>query len=330
MELEYAIVHDLRKMVGQQPTLNPRRILLEHSDSLSNLFVSLHGLYLRKSTKGFGRFDEDVETFRFSSQLDIFLDDDTGQAFIDFTLSSMTILKDRIAAQNLATGGYVLFISYRENLDRFVFITVLRQTTGCVITENLDLDEAKHLEMDKLHIGCQIDISSWKNNPNDHYITFIKGRSTETTPQYFLKAIGCDVFANSAIQTQELVRAVNDYADQQDYTSEQKQELRQKVFDHCESRDSIHLDTLSQAVSDLEPHKFLEFLNEGDYKVGNGFEPHRNHLKKLKEIKASGDGIQLKFPASMLGTRIKLDEGRNRVTINDPPESILNTLRDAS
>jgi nucleoid-associated protein len=207
---------------------------------------------------------------------------------------------------------------------------VVRQTIGCVITDSLDIDEAKHLELDKLHTGCQIDIATWKDRPENQYITFIKGRGTETTPQYFLKAIGCDEFANSIKQTTELIRAVNDYASKEDYTPEQKQELRQKVFDYCESRDNIKLDSLSQAVSDEEPEKFLEFLNEGDYKVGNGFEPSKRHLTKLKEIKASGEGIQLKFPASMLGTRIKLDESKNRVTINDPPESILKALRDAS
>ncbi|MBM9514993.1 nucleoid-associated protein [Desulfogranum marinum] len=330
MELEYAIVHDLRKEVGLAPTVNPRQALLGESESLSNLFQSLHGLYKKKATKGFGRFDTDTETFRFSTHLNNFLDEGTGQSFIDFTLTSLNILKDRISTENLARGGYVLFISYKEEEESFVFITVLRQTIGCVITDTLDIDEAKHLEMDKLHTGCQIDIAKWQNNPTEQYITFIKGRGTETTPQYFLKAIGCDEFANSAHQTQELIRAVSDYATAQNYSSEQKQVLRQKVYDYCEGRDNIKLDSLSQTISDEEPQKFLEFLNEGDYKVGNGFEPHKQHLTKLREIKATGEGIQLKFPAAMLGNRITLDEQRNRVMINDPPENILKALRDAS
>lgn len=330
MELEYAIVHDLRKSKGGQPTIKPREELLPKSDSLSTLFTNLYPLYHRKVTKGFGSFDKDIQTYRFSTFLDSFINSNNGQSFIDFTKASLKLLKDRIANENLATGGYVLFISYIENGNRFLFITILRQTTGCVITKDLDIDEAKHLEMDKLHIGCQIDISTWKNTPQNQYITFIKGRATQTTPQYFLKAIGCDEFANSALQTTELIRAVNNFADQEKYTKDKKQELKQTVFDYCADRDIILLDSLSQMVSDEEPQKFLEFINQGDYKIGNGFEPHKTHLKKLKEIKASGEGIQLKFPASMLGTRIQLDETGNKVTINNPPESITRVLRDES
>ena len=86
---------------------------------------------------------------------------------------------------------------------------------------------------------------------------------------------------------------------------------------------------MSQQVSDEQPEKFLEFLNQGEYKVGNGFEPHKTHLKKLKEIKASGEGIKLQFPATMLGTRIQINDENSRVTINNPPESIIRAIRDA-
>nr|WP_319393453.1 nucleoid-associated protein [uncultured Desulfobacter sp.] len=330
MEIEYAIVHDLQKLKGGQPTIKHREELLPKTEGLSTLFTNLHSLYHRKVTKGLGRFDKDTKTFRFSTFLDIFINSNNGQSFIDFTKASLNLLKDRIANENLATGGYLLFISYIENVDRFIFITILRQTTGCVINKDLDIDKAKHLEMDKLHIGCQIDISTWKNTPQNQYITFIKGRATQTTPQYFLKAIGCDEFANSALQTTELIRAINDFAEQEEYSKGKKQELKQIIFDYCTDRDNILLDSLSQIVSDNEPQKFLEFINQGDYKIGNGFEPHKTHLKKLKEIKASGEGIQLKFPASMLGTRIQLDENGNKVTINDPPESITRVLRDES
>ena len=241
MELKHAIVHDLRKQIGQPPPLIAKEELLEHTDSLTTLFSNLHDLYKAKATKGFGSFDADIETYRFSSHLDNYLSNETGDSFKAFTILSMNILKDRISTENLARGGYVLFISYTENEKQYLFITQLRQTIGCVITEDLDIDEAKHLEMDKLHIGCQIDISKWRSQLQDQYITFIKGRSTQTTPQYFLKAIGCDEFANSAFQTNELIRAINDFAESENYTPERKSELKQLIFDYCSSRETILL-----------------------------------------------------------------------------------------
>lgn len=330
MDLEFAIVHDLRKEVGAPTEVTLRHDLLEHSDSLLSLSSTLHSMYQKKSTKGFGRFDEDTDAFKFSTELKKFTDNGNETDFITFTHKSMSFLKTRIASENLATGGYVLFISYTENNDRFLFITVLRQTIGCVITSNLDIDEAKHLEMDKLHTGCQIDISTWEHSPENQYITFIKGRSTQTTPQYFLNAIGCDEFANSVRQTNELIRAVNDFADKEGYTPEERQTMRQVVFDFCSSRESVMLDSLSQNLSDNEPEKFLEFINSGDYKVGNGFEPHKVHLKKLKEFKAKGEGIEIKFPKNMLGSRIQLDENKNQIIINNPPDNIVKTFKEES
>lgn len=332
MNLKYAIVHDLQKKSGQTTaTVNLREALLADSSSLSNLFDSLHGLYQKKSTKGFGQFDSDTDTYRFSTQLAEFKQNATGDNFVSFSKKSMGLLRSSVATQNLSTGGYVLFIWFEESDNSYLFITMLRQTVGCVITDSLDIDESKHLEMDKLHTGCQIDISTWDNAPDNQYITFIKGRSTQTTPQYFLKAIGCNEFANSGHQTNELIRAINDYATSKNFNSEQKQELKQKVFDYCSSRENVLLDSLSQLISsDEEPLQFVEFINQGGYKVGNGFEPHATHLKKLKEIKASGEGIHLKFPAGMLGTRIQLDENGNKVTINNPPENIVRILKEES
>lgn len=332
MDLKYAIVHDLRKQAGQlTSTVNLRNDLLNVSQSLTNLFESLHGAYQRKSIKGFGQFDSDTESYRFSTQLKEFKEDATGEKFVEFSKKSMALLRTSIASQNFSTGGYVLFIWFVDDEQSYLFITLLRQTVGCVITDNLDIDEASHLELDKLHTGCQIDISTWDTTPNNQYITFIKGRSTQNTPEYFLKAIGCTEFANSAIQTNELIRALNDFATSKRLSPEEKQAMKQKVYDYCLDRENVLLDSLSQLISsDAEPNQFVEFINQGDYKVGNGFEPHSIHLRKLKEIKASGEGIQLKFPAGMLGTRIQLDEIGKKITINNPPENIVRILKEES
>ena len=330
MDLEFAIVHDLKKEVGQDTIVRLRPAILEHSENLTSLFNNLHSLYGRKSTKGLGKFDDNVEIYRFSTLLDSFITSGSDESFLQFTHASMHIIKDRIERESLATGGYVLYISYIENGNRYLFIMVLRQTKGCVVTEELNIDEAKHLEIDKLHTGCQIDISTWKNSPDNQYITFIKGRSTTTTPQYFLKAIGCNEYANSARQTLELIKAVNDYADQEGCSYQDKQNLRQKVYEYCSATQSVLLDSLSARISDSEPEKFLDFINNGDYRIGNGFEPHHGHLRKLKEIRACGEGIHLKFPAAMLGTRIQFDDQENKVIINNPPENMAKTLREES
>lgn len=330
MLLEHAVVHDLKKEVGQQPTLTLRESLLEHGENLDRLFQELIGVYSKKATKGLGRFDSDIENYRFSGHLNEFCENMNEDSFLSLTRRYMSILQSRIASENLATGGYVIFLSYKNSNNSYLFITMLRQTSGSSITEDLDIGESIHLELDRLHIGCQIDISSWIEGVDGQYITFIKGRKTQTTPQYFLRAIGCEEYSDSSHQTNELIRAIKDFATVENFNQEQRQELQQKVYDFCANRESILLDALSNLISEEEPSKFLEFINQGGYRIGNGFEPHKKNLKILKEVCASGEGIQLKFPRNMLGTRIFHDEQRNVINIINPPESIVNKLREES
>ena len=107
--------------------------------------------------------------------------------------------------------------------------------------------------------------------------------------------------------------------------------MNSRAHDYCKEFAIIDLKTLSALVSPHdEPDKFLGFVNKGDYKISNGFEPDKRVLKSLREISAKGEGISLRFPAGMLGERISYtdSDGDSKIIIKNPPESMIKAFRE--
>ena len=332
--VRHAIVHELRKTINTAPEVFTRESVLPLTESVNRLFGELYSLYTRRSTKGLGYFDPDVNTYPFSMNFEEYLNFPMEDNFIGFTKKAMGHLKSRISEANLATGGYVLFFLCTNQNDEklpYLFITLLRQTKGCVITQELEIDDATHLDLSNLHIGCQVSTYDWKNNEDNPYITFIKGASSAKTPDYFLRAIGCTEHTDSRVQTQEFIRALGDYAAQHKFTHEQRMSINQRVHEYCRNVRAINLLAVSAVANPEQPESFLEFANEGGYKFSEGLEPDKRILKNLREFSAKGEGIKLSCPAVMVGERVLLNEngGIPQIVINNPPESIVKAFREA-
>lgn len=333
MIVHFAVVHDLQKNVNTSPMLRLQTSPLPHDENLTTLADDLIDIYSRKATKGFGTFHEDIATYPFSALLKNFIQEKGPESFVEITQATMRLIESRIKTENLATGGYILFIFYEiENKD-FLFIALLRQAKGSVITEDLTIDSTQHLQLDKLHIGCQLDIESWKSAQNSQqYITFIKGRTSQTTPIYFLEAIGCAEFTDSCEQTKEIIRAIDDFADKQNLSPDSKREMRQKAHDYCAGEKNVSMDNLAAVIFGENPDAFMQHVNSGIYKVSNGFTPDKRVLKKLREVSAQGEGIKLSFPASMIGTRVVLEnrDGGRVLSIKNPPQKLIDAYEDAN
>lgn len=329
--IKHTIVHELRKNVNSAPEIILRNSVIQTTSKVERLFSELFQLYRRYSTKGLGAFDRDTNTYPFSKDLSDFLLLPSDQSFLTFTRKAMGHLKSRISEANLATGGYILFFLCGEQEDDnkiYLFITLLRQTKGCVITKNLEIDDTEHLDIGNLHIGCQINIFDWINDCTKPYITFIKGSSSKTTPDYFLRAIGCTEYTNAKAQTQEFIRALGDYAKQYNFTHEQKRKMNQRVHRHCTDVQQINLHSISEVIDPEHPERFSDFVNSKSYIFSEGFGPDKRVLKALKEFSAKGEGIKLCCPAEMIGERIFFtnEQGTPRIIIKNPPESMINAF----
>ncbi len=327
-QLIYAIIHELKKEANTSTFISFRDTILPFNQSLDLLFTELINIYDKKATKGLGKFNPDNNTYPFNKDLKTFLFAFSEYAFIQFSKNAMNHIKSRIETENFAVGGYILFFLYKYNNKYNVFIGLLRNTQGCIITSNLGISNFEHLDINNLHIGCRIEPEEWLLNSESPYITFIKGSTSRSTPEYFLKAIGCSEFTNSKSQTRTLLTALKAYADYKNLTIDEKSSINKKVHDHCNEYSTVDINALSILIDPSNPSDFFEFVNDNNYKIGFGFEPDKKILKTLLEITTKGDGIKLSFPAIMLGDRIVCTQsnGEQQIIIKNPPEAMWNTL----
>lgn len=307
MKITHVILHELIKEKHQDGELNPREKELDiritenpdEVDPVEHLVDQILELYTRKLGKGIGFFEENTINYPFSKLLDDFLKfeetsedkEEVSEQFVKFTSIAMENLLAKINDEEFATGGYILFTLYiDEDGTQKCCIAMLRNKQGSAIDNDLNVKESIHLDLDKLHICCQIDIDSWQDPDDEHtkYMTFIKGRASSTTPKYFLKFVGCAEFSDSKSETETLTQIIKDYCRDQRFNNEESINFKRKVYDYCKDKsdnhESVYVTDLSHYLNEEEPDKFLLFVNNGNYEVSNGFEIHPHSLKKLQRV----------------------------------------------
>lgn len=350
MKITHVILHELMKEQHQNGELNCRDKELDLLDSsrpegidpVEHLVEQILELYTKKMGKGLGFFEENTVNYPFSKLLAEFIEyekeseegkeEDVSEQFVDFTIIAMENFLAKINDEEFATGGYILFTLYLDgDNSQKCCIAMLRNKQGSAIDTDLNVKETIHLDLDKLHICCQIDLGSWQD-PTDEdtkYMTFIKGRASSTTPKYFLKFVGCAEFSDSKRETETLTQIIKDYCRSQEFNREQSINFRRKVYDYCKEKsdnhESVYVTDLSRYLNEDDPDKFLSFVNEGDYEVSNGFEIHPNSLKKLQRVTGGNKHIRLSFDANLYGNQIKLVPDGRRITANGQTVVIENT-----
>lgn len=329
MQIEKAIVHELQKERHQQSTLSERDNELVVDETLSTLVEAIRKKYTTNG-KAYGRFKEDQNSYPVSRILNEHLDN--TKSFVDFTKEAMGVFKSKIDGQQLATGGYVLFVIYNTNGTRYLIIIMLNDQSGATIDPNtLEINDATHLDLSHLHLAARIDINKWLGNQVEKYLSFVKAKSsTNSVSQYFREFIGCDDFVDSKNETQNLLKIVRDYCQNQDFNSDECINFKQSVFDYCnEKRKSgqpVYLEQLSHALDEDNPDDFLVFANNDNYTLSNVFDIHSNTLVQLKRFKGKDKRLNIAFDSELLGDRIIYNREQGSLTINELPDDLKQQL----
>lgn len=342
MDINNIVIHKVEKEQHGEAELTLRNSTLTATAQVRQLVIDAYKLYHKRSGKGLGIFEEDAITHPLQAILRAFLDDETDENFLQFSIQAMNILQDKINAQNFAIGGYVLFVKYSDDLYNNVMIALIRDKNSSSIDEHLNVVETIHLDVDKLHICCQIDIDRWADTTGEEpYITFAKGRGDATTPEYFLKFIGCAEYSDSKRQTDALVDAIKQYCRNQNMSAQDAIVVQQRAADYCTEKaklgQKIYLADLSHHLDEENPESFLEFINEDGnrFNVGNGFEPNKKSLSRLKRIVGRSSKIDIRFDADLYGDAICLTQHEGNVFLpanalffKEPPQSLIAMIRE--
>lgn len=331
MPIDNSIVHQIHKKPDGQPaSLTLREAELASSEALEQLLAGLIEAYNSKPNKAWGYFHEESGAYPFSGWLQQLLDDDID--FVRFTTQATEHLKTLMEGSNLALGGHVLFIRYRQGMTPFLVIALLHHTEGVTVTDDLNVAAARHLDLSSLNMAARINLAEWKQNANSkQYISFIRGRSGKRVSDYFRDFIGCVEGANPEEETTTLLQAFQDYVGEADIEPASIKDKTKAMSGYVSSQarqgEQVALEELSGVIDEEQPRAFYDYIRNKDYGLSPEIPPDKRTLNNFMRFYGKADGLSISFEAHLLGERVEYDEQDDSLVIRHPPKGLIQQLQ---
>lgn len=331
MPIDNSIVHQIHKKPDGQPaSLSLRDAELPANEALEQLLAGLIDVYNSKPNKAWGHFHPESGAYPFSGWLQQLVDGELD--FVGFSAKASEQLKSLMESSNLAMGGHVLFIRYRQGMTAFLVIALLHHTEGVTVTDQLEVASARHLDLANLNMAARINLTEWKQNATaQNYISFIRGRSGKRVSDYFRDFIGCVEGSNPEEDTTTLLQAFSDYVGEAelepDALKQKTKALSGYVSSQARQGEQVALEELSGLIDEEHPRAFFDYIRHKDYGLSPEIPPDRKTVNNFMRFYGKADGLSISFEAHLLGERVEYDEGDDALVIRHPPKALVQQLR---
>lgn len=327
-EIRGLVVHKFEKETHAPGIILPRAGLVTITPAVQRLVDALHGLYSGKTGKGYGKFEEDEDNFPMQRRIrEYFVNG--SDTFLAFSLAAMNILKGKADNEGLATGGYVLIAHLLSDERHFMLFAVVTDTVGSAITDDLDIEDSTHIDLNKFRVAGRIDLTSWHNG-DERYIGFLKGAKAAVST-YFKHFLGCNDTILPVNETRKLAAALKDFALANIAGDEERDAWLTAVFDRCtelaRNDEPLSIDELSNAHWPRDPDFLKAVLTAEELQMSDGFVPDRKSLRTLVKFKASTKTWKLEFDRTALAHGdVGYDKQEATLTLRNLPESLKKEL----
>lgn len=322
MQILEAIIHHIDKKRNEialpAATRNTRLPIDERLTTIVKDIIQIYG----RTVSGYGTFNPDRAVHTFPSLLNGYTSQ--SEDFIQFTQDVTRLIRSKMARLPLATGGYPLFLRFTNQGQDWVLIAMLKLKAGTGINQNtLDLSDTLSFDISHLHEAVRININKWRQDEQP-YLSFVKKKaSNQDVSHYFLDALGCTDYTDSKANTITVLEALTDYCENSSLSPEQKNEARRRTYEYCEEKfnagEPVNLSSLSSRINDQQPDEFANFVRNGDYEVGETFEPNKTIYTRLKIIKGRVGNTNISFDViDIQSGNIDLDDSNNLIIRNVP------------
>ncbi len=322
------IVHKLLKESGQRTAaLELRQAPLPVTATVQRLIDELYRQYAIRTSKGFGKFEADDSEYPVQRYLRAHLQD--GTPFLALSNQLMAHLQTRAANESFATGGYVLIAKIDSGGHQFLLCAIVTEVIGTAITAGLDVIDSVHLDMNQLRVAGRVDLTTWLAG-GERYISFLKGRSTDVS-SYFKLFLGCNDVHAPLEESQKLVDALNDFAEQQQLTPEARDAMFSLAHGYLtglsKNMEPVELEAFSNHMWPSDPQVLRDVLTEPERAISDGFVPDRRALSRLVKFEGKSQYWQLKVDRQGIRNQdVCYDEQNDRIILNNIPEQLRKAL----
>ena len=302
------------------------------SKSIEDFLMKLHRTYQSKTNKAFASFADESEKPQIFHQA--LLKEMSQQLdFVSFSQQAATCLVDELQKHDFAEEGVLLISKYSWTASDYLLVALLQNNQSISVNENLELKVSQHIETSKIQLVARIDLTLLARDPeSNRCISFIKGRVGRKVSDFFLDFMGAKEGFDAKIQNQGLMKAVEQFCDEQALPVAKKQEVREVTFEYCKEQlkqgDDIDLSVLSEQLQDAPKldGSFYDFVSE-DYQLENTFPADRSVVRKLTKYVGQGGGISISFDQKHLGESVSYDAASDTLTIQGIPPNLREQLK---
>lgn len=332
MELQEAILHRIikaeRTTGANAVTVQPRSTGLPLDERLLRTAEDILHIYGKK-INGYGTFDSNHVLYQFPKLLNEYVTN--AGNFVTFSKNTTNLIAKEMAKAVFATSSYVLVLRYSNQGRDWLLVVMLKLKPGTGIDqETLTLEDTLSFDIDHLHEAARVDLEKWQNNTQP-YLSFIKkNRGDEDVTLYFRHALGCCVYIDSKHHTSQVIKALDDFCQSQDWTPEQRNEARRRTYEYFDTnKEEVNLTALSATVFCEDPTAFSDYIREGDYEISETFKPHKDTYTKIYRIVDKFGSIRVSFDVEDIENHnIDYDSTRNCLIINNIPQSLIDKILD--
>lgn len=295
------IIHKLKKEPHGPGSIELRQEEMDISPITRQLIDHLCELYTAKPGKGYGKFEEDEDSFPLPRMLRQHVME-KSLGFADLTRQMMQQLLVRVEEESLACGGYVLFTRVRQSAGSdSLLVAIITEAQGTALTPGLEMVASPYLDLANLRVAGRIDLAAWQSD-SGRYISFLKGR-TEVA-EYFKLFLACNDVVAALKETQKLIKGIEQFADAQKLEPEARNQLFEEAHRYLDDLGENDLpwsvDTVVSQLSPEAPEALRATLQNEELGLSEGCIPDRRAIRPLLRFKAAAPNWKLEFNRSSL------------------------------
>lgn len=319
-------IHQLEKKGVGEYQVHAGNGALAVGNTAKRLIDDLHRLYARRPSKAYGKFSNDQVNFPTSLRLGEYISGKVN--FEETTLAMMHTLAKEAATRPASEGGHVFFAHFSRDEVQFVLVAIVNDKISAALTEDIDLEDVKHLDVDGYRFAGRVNLTGWAAN-EERYLSFLKGKGVVS--EYFKSFLGCDTTILARVETTNMVQALKHFADTQMMPPEKRDGFMAKAMNIC-TREAkadrpIHFEILANELHPDAPEALLEVLADPDRGLSDGFVADRRALKGLIQFKAKTSNWAVEFERKSLHEgRVRFNPAENSITLLEVPDHLRKEL----
>ncbi len=263
-----------------------------------------------------GRFkDPDIEQPAMQRKLVGYINARSDEAFVEFSRGFARMLKNKMAEEALATGGYLLFDEYEHGGETLLLVVLLSTHAQPWFDDGMNLQSASTLDFDHLRHGARFRYSSVEGN-DDGVVQFVS-RTAEGVSNYFQSFLGCEPITDSSAQGRYLHSTLRRMA--ADLRVE-KDDLLQRAYSYWQDcRKNQRMMTMTSLANTLlpdDPRRAMHYLSDPTSGIAGEFSPPPPKVMK--------DYVKFEFNESGLKLAFERDKWLDNLTVKDRTVTIRN------